>query len=125
MERYSLKKSIKLNPNNPGAIIVLKEHGVDIDALIVKVPVAHLKLLEGEYIAIDQPKRMDRKWKIVFEEVQGILFGNDNGYRYRLNPIGEDEFINPDDGASIEFNTKDKNAITFVIFGKYNFKKVK
>ncbi len=123
IENY--KKSIKLNPNNQGGIKILKEHGVDIDALIVKVPVEHLKLLEGEYIAIDQPKRMDRKWKIVFEEVQGILFGNDNGYRYRLNPIGEDEFINPDDGASIEFNTKDKNAITFVIFGKYNFKKVK
>ena len=123
IENY--KKSIKLNPNNQGGIKVLKEHGVDIDALIVKVPVEHLKLLEGEYIAIDLPKSMDRKWKIVFEEVQGILFGNDNGYRYRLNPIGKDEFINPDDGASVEFNTKDKNAITFVIFGKYNFKKVK
>lgn len=123
IENY--KKSIKLNPNNEGAINILKEHGVDIDALIVKVPVEHLKLLEGEYIATDQPKRMDRKWKIVIEEVQGVLFGNDNGYRYRLNPIGEDEFINPDDGASVKFNTKDKNAITFVIFGKYNFKKVK
>ena len=86
---------------------------------------AHLKLLEGEYIAVDSPKGRDGQWKIVFEEVEGVLFGNDNGYRYRLNPIGEDEFINPDDGASIAFNTKDKNAMTFVIFGKYTFKKVK
>lgn len=123
IENY--KKSIQLNPNNQGGINILKEHGVDIDALIVKVPVEHLKLLEGEYIAIDQPKGMDKKWKIMFEEVQGVLFGNDNGYRYRLNPIGEDEFINPDDGASLVFNTKDKNAITLVLFGKFNFKKAK
>lgn len=123
IENY--KKSIQLNPNNQGGINILKELGVDIDALIVKVPVEHLKLLEGEYIAIDQPQGMDKKWKIVFEEVQGVLFGNDNGYRYRLNPVGEDEFINPDDGASLAFNTKDKNAITFVLFGKFNFKKVK
>jgi len=123
IENY--KKSIKLNPNNQGGIDILKEHGVDIDALLVKVPVEHLKLLEGKYIAIDQPKGMDKKWKIVFEEVEGVLFGNDNGYRYSLNPIGDDAFINPDDGASVAFNTKDKNAITFVIFGKYKFEKVK
>lgn len=122
IENY--KKTIKLNPNNPGAITVLKEHGVDIDALIVKVPVEHLKLLEGEYLAINQPKGRDKEWKIVFEEVQGVLFGNDNGYRYRLNPIGQDDFVNPDDGASVAFNTKDKNAITFVLFGKFKFKKV-
>ena len=123
IENY--KKSIKLNPNNPGGIKILKEHGVDVDALLVKVPVAHLKLLEGEYIALNQPKGMDKEWKIVFDEEQGVLFGNDNGYRYSLNPIGEDKFINPDDGASVDFNTEDKNAITFVLFGKFNFKKVK
>lgn len=123
IENY--KKSVQLNPNNQGGINILKEHGVDIDALFVKVPVEHLKLLAGEYIVIDPPKGMNKEWKIVFEEVQGVLFGNDNGYRYRLHPIGEDEFINPDDGASLKFNTKDKNAITFVIFERYTFKKVK
>lgn len=119
------KKSVKLNPGNPNAIKILKEHGVDTDALLVKIPVEYLRLLAGEYIAIDQPKGRDKEWKIVFEEVDGVLFGNDNGYRYRLNPIGKDEFVNPDDGASIAFNSKNKNAITVVLFGKYNFKKVK
>jgi hypothetical protein len=52
------------------------------------------------------------------------LYGNDRGYRYRVLPVGGDgEFVNPDDGASLVFNTKDKNAITMVLFGNLNFKK--
>ena len=31
---------------------------------------------------------------------------------------------NPDDGASLVFDTKDKNAITMVLFGKVKFRKV-
>ena len=80
-----------------------------------------MKLLAGEYKAINQ----NREWKIVIEEVEGVLFGNDGGYRYRLNPVGNDRFINPDDGATIIFDTKNKKAITFVIFGKVKFEKMK
>ncbi|MEZ5044028.1 MAG: hypothetical protein R2828_29300 [Saprospiraceae bacterium] len=67
---------------------------------------------------------MNKEWKIEMEVVNGDLIGNDRGYRYKLVPMGNDEFVNPDDGASLVFDTKDKNAITFVIFGKYSFKKV-
>ena len=89
--------------------------------MITKVPVEHLKLLAGEYNAADQ----SRPWKIVIEEENGKLFGNDGGYRYKLNPVGDDKFINPDDGATLVFDAKDKEAVTFVIFGKVTFEKVK
>lgn len=118
IENY--KKSVQLNPDNNNGIEVLKKLGINTDSLSIKIPIEHLRILAGDYLAINQ----DREWKIEIEEVDGKLFGNDGGYRYKLNPIGGDQFINPDDGASLVFDTKDKNAITFVIFGKIKFKKV-
>jgi len=119
IENY--KKSVQLNPGNENGIHILKGLGVDTKDLIKKVPIEHLQLLAGAYRAIDQ----NRDWKIVMEEVDGQLFGNDGGYRYKLNPVGDDRFINPDDGATVVFDTKDKSAISFVIFGRVKFKKVR
>lgn len=118
IENY--KRSVQLNPGNENGIKILEGLGINTNTLIKKVPVEHLQLLAGEYTAIDQ----NRDWKIVIEEVDGELFGNDGGYRYKLNPVGDDKFINPDDGATVVFDTKDKDAITFVIFGRVKFKKV-
>jgi CubicO group peptidase (beta-lactamase class C family) len=118
IENY--KQSVKLNPGNEGGIKILKENGIKTDDLIKKVPVEYLKLLEGDYLNID-----DKEWKIKFNVVEGILYGNDRGYRYKVLPVGgEGEFVNPDDGASLVFDTKDKNAITLVLFGRAKFKKV-
>jgi hypothetical protein len=56
---------------------------------------------------------------------EGVLYGNDRGYRYKVLPIvGEGEFVNPDDGASLVFDTNDKNAITMVLFRREKFRKV-
>ncbi|HYV91799.1 MAG TPA: hypothetical protein VE978_08450, partial [Chitinophagales bacterium] len=115
-------KSVKLNPGNGGGLKVLKALGVNMDTLIKKVSIESLKLLEGEYKATNPPA--DKEWKIVFTVVNGELTGNDNGYRYKLIPVGENEFINPDDNASLVFDTKDKSAITLMLFGKFKFKKV-
>ncbi|MFK8008233.1 MAG: serine hydrolase [Saprospiraceae bacterium] len=117
----SYKKSVQLNPDNENGIKVLEGLGINTDDLIVKVPIEHLKLLAGEYKATNQ----SRDWKIVIEELDGKLFGNDGGYRYKLNPVGNDKFINPDDGATLVFDAKNKEAITFLIFGRVTFKKVK
>jgi CubicO group peptidase (beta-lactamase class C family) len=111
------KKSLELNPGSESGIKVLKELGEYSDTLIRKIPLAHLRLLEGEYVA------MDSDWKIQFKEEKGVLFGNDKGYRYKLVPVGENEFINPDDGASLVFDTKDKKEITLLLFGR-KFKKI-
>ena len=119
IENY--KKSVKLNPDNEGGIKILNGLGIDTNSLITKIPGEHLKLLAGDYKAINQ----SRDWKIVIEEVDGKLFGNDGGYRYKLNPVGDDKFINPDDGASLVFDAKNKEAITFLIFGRVTFEKVK
>ncbi len=79
----------------------------------------YLKLLEGEYQNVD-----NKEWKIIFAVEGGTLYGNDRGYRYKVLPVGgEGEFVNPDDGASLVFDTKDKNAITMVLFGRVKFKK--
>jgi CubicO group peptidase (beta-lactamase class C family) len=117
LENY--KKSVKLNPGNEGAIKILKANGIKTDDLIKKVSIEYLKLLEGEYLNAD-----NKEWKIKFEVAEGILYGNDRGYRYKVLPVGEGEFVNPDDGASLVFDTKDKNAITMVLFGREKFKKV-
>jgi CubicO group peptidase (beta-lactamase class C family) len=118
IENY--KKSVKLNPGNEPAIKILKDNGIKTDDLIKKVPIEYLKLLEGEYLNVD-----NKEWKINFEIREGILYGNDRGYRYKVLPIaGEGEFVNPDDGASLVFDTKDQHAITMVLFGRVKFKKV-
>jgi CubicO group peptidase (beta-lactamase class C family) len=117
IENY--KQSVKLNPGNVNGIKILKDNGIKTDDLIKKVPVEYLKLLEGEYLNVD-----NKEWKIKFEITEGILYGNDRGYKYKVLPVGaEGEFVNPDDGASLVFDTKDKNAITMVLFGRVRFRK--
>ena len=123
IENY--KKSVKLNPGNVGGVRILKELGVNTDNLIIKIPIEHLKLLEGEYKTTNQPTDMDGEWKIEFDVEDGVLYGNDRGYRYKLVSVGDDKFVNPDDGASLVFDTKDQNEITLVLFDKFKFKKVK
>ncbi|GAB5552557.1 MAG: hypothetical protein Sapg2KO_21480 [Saprospiraceae bacterium] len=117
IENY--KKSVQLNPKNENGVLVLKGFGIDVEELRIKIPVEHLQLLAGTY------KANDRDWKIIIEEKEGQLFGVDGGYRYSLNPIGQDQFINPDDGAKLVFDTKDKDALSFVIFGRVKFEKLK
>ncbi len=119
IENY--KKSVKLNPGNVSGIKILKDNGIKTDDLIKKVPLEYLKLLEGEYLGVD-----NKELKIKFEITEGVLYGNDRGYRYKVLPVGdgEGEFVNPDDGASLVFDTKDKNAITMVLFGRVKFRKV-
>jgi len=119
IENY--KQSVKLNPGNENGIKILKDNGVKTGDLIKKVPIEYLKLLEGEYLNVD-----DKDWKIKFDLADGILYGDDRGYRYKVLPVGEGEgeFVNPDDGASLVFDTKDKKAITMVLFRRVKFKKV-
>jgi CubicO group peptidase (beta-lactamase class C family) len=117
LENY--KKSVQLNPGNEGGIKVLQANGIKTDGLIKNVSVEYLKLLEGEYLNVD-----NKEWRIKFYVTEGILYGDDRGYRYRVLPVGEGAFINPDDGASLVFDIKDKAAITLVLFGKFKFKKM-
>jgi tetratricopeptide (TPR) repeat protein len=122
LENY--KKSLHLNPGSRNGLKVLKEAGIDTDTLIkkIKLPDGYLKLLEGEYHSTNEPNGGVRVVK--FMEEEGVLFGNDNGYRYKLIPMGDGKFINPDDGVSLIFDTKDKNAISLLLFGVLNLKKV-
>jgi tetratricopeptide (TPR) repeat protein len=87
----------------------------------VDVPAEYLKLLQGEYVSTNDIYIR----KIVFTELLGTLFGNDAGYTYRIIPVGGENFINPDDKASLIFNSKDKNAVSLLLFGKINLNKVK
>ncbi len=118
IENY--KKSVKLNPNNENGIKVLKGLGVNTDDLITKVSIESLKLLEGKYVEVGSTTPR----KIEFKEVNGILNGNEGSNPYQLTPVGENEFINPVDGISLIFNTRNKKEITLLLFGKVKFKKV-
>ncbi|MGC4022252.1 MAG: serine hydrolase domain-containing protein [Cyclobacteriaceae bacterium] len=119
LENYKL--SVKMNPGNEGGIKILKENSIKTDDLIKKVSVDYLKLLEGEYLNLD-----NKEWKIKFVVTEGTLFGNDKGYKYKVLPVGgEGEFINPDDGASFVFDTKNNSEITLVLSERHKFKMVK
>lgn len=118
------KKSLQLNPGSRNGLKRIKELGID-PSTVVKLPsvnLEELKLLEGVYLSTNQNNFMR---KITFAVQEGELTGEDNGYKYKLIAMGEGKFINPDDGASLVFDTKDKNAISLLLFGKINLKKVK
>lgn len=119
----NFKESVKLNPGNKNGLKRLKELGVNTEGLVKKYNVAmeELKLLEGDYVS-DPLNNLIRLIKFRVED--GVLVGNDNGYRYKLMPMGEGKFINPDDGASLVFDTKDKNAISLLLFRQITLKKV-
>ena len=118
IENY--KKSVIFNPNNENGLKVLHDLGIDTDALKIKTPMEQVNLIVGNYTIIDD----NRDWKIEIVHEMGELYAIDKGYKFRMHPVGDSKFINTDDGASLEFNFKNKNQITFVMFGKFNFKKI-
>lgn len=117
-------RSVRMNPGNENGLRVLQDLGVATDQLFEPVSLAHLQLLAGEYLAVQAAHEKRKEWKIQIEEKDGELYGIDRGYRYKLVSVGEDKFINPDDGASFQFDTTSKSAISLVLFEKYTFKKL-
>lgn len=103
--------------NEANNFTALKDSGIK----RADVSLAFLKMLEGEYVSTTEAGRIR---KIHFSEAMGELFGSENRYIYKIIPVGGGKFINPDDKASFVFDTKDKNAITLLFFGKVMFKKV-
>ncbi|MBL7911978.1 MAG: hypothetical protein JNJ41_13045 [Bacteroidia bacterium] len=120
--KENFKRSVQLNPGSQNGLNRLKELGVNIDEVIkpVKISLEELKLLEGVYLSTDQPNLMR---KITIKVEKETLTGEDNGYHYKLIPMGNGKFINPDDGESLVFDTKDKTAINMLLFGTINLKK--
>lgn len=88
----------------------------------INVPLEYLKQLEGEYTL---SKENNRNRTIKIEVVNGELRGNDHNYRYKLIPVAEGKFVNPDDGVTFVFDTRDKNNITLLFNGRLTLKKVK
>lgn len=120
IENY--KKSIRLNPENENGKTVLKELGVSTDDLIMKIPIAHLKLLEGEYIATS-----DANKKIIYALENGELVRKykDRDYTIKLVPIGNNEFVYLGRGIRVVFDTRDPNVIILTTPDKGEFKKAK
>ena len=117
IENY--RRSVKLNPGNENGIRVLQELGASTDDLIVSVPLEQLRQLAGEYVNIENVE-----WTIDIELKDGILFGNDRGYQFKMAPLGVDRFVNAENGSAVLFNTEDSEAITMEILGKFAFEKV-
>ena len=124
IENY--KQSVKLNPDNEHGIQVLKDLGESTDDLLHKVPVEHLKRLQGEYQATH-----DDSWRISVEIApmaigSQVLKCGDRFYpEFTLVPIGDDKFVNPRFGALWRFDTLDPNADPVMLFGEHKFNKVK
>ncbi|MBK8583426.1 MAG: hypothetical protein IPL86_16895 [Flavobacteriales bacterium] len=117
------KRSIQLNPDNTNGIQVLEGPGIATDDL-AKDPV--------ETADADRCVHRDQRdlepgpgVEDAIDEKDGQLYGNDADYRYKMVPTGDNSFVNPEDGTTLVFDTTKKKAISFVIFGKVVFKKVK
>ncbi len=89
---------------------------------IKKVPLEHLRILEGEYTATNPPSWSKHPWKFSFKEVNGDLVASDGSTRFKLVPLGDNEFLFPEERVSFLFNTKEELA-PGVTIGKFNFKK--
>ena len=120
IENY--KKSIQLNPENENGKTVLKELGVSTNDLIMKLPIGHLKLLEGEYISTSDA---DKKILYALENGELVRIYKDKDYTIKLIPIGNNEFVYLDLGIHVVFDTRDPNAIILMTPDKGEFKKVK
>ena len=103
-------------------MIILRALGINTDTLVINVPIDHLKLLAGEYKATNPPTKTE--WNIKIEVQNGELFGNDRGYRYKLVAKGKNDFVNPNDGATLVFDTMEMNNISFVLMGEFMFVKI-
>jgi tetratricopeptide (TPR) repeat protein len=114
------KKSVALNPGNQNGLKILEELGVDISNIIHKISAAQLKILEGEYYAEN-----DEDWVMKINLINGILQVKERNMQYDLFPISDTKFVNQKFGASLEFNSQYKNAITFLYSGRTTFKKAK
>jgi len=116
------KKSIRLNPENEHGKNVLKELGVPTDDLIIKIPIGHLKLLEGEYISTSDA---DKKIVYAVENKELVRIYKDRNYTIKLVPIGNNEFVYLDLGLHVVFDTRNPNAIILTTPDKGEFKKVR
>lgn len=118
----SYKHSIQLNPGNDNGIKVLKRLGESTDDIHLKVPIEHLKLLEGEYLSTSGTDK-----KILYEVQNGELLRTykDRDYTIKLVPITNNEFVYLDRGLYVMFDTRDPNAIVLKVPVEGEFKKVK
>ena len=119
IENY--KYSVLLNPENENGKSVLKKLGISTNDIAQKIPIAHLKLLEGEYISPDA----DKKITYAVENGELLRTYKDRDFTIRLIPIGNNEFLYLDRGIHVAFDTTDPNAIILTVPGEGNFKKVK
>ena len=122
-DKENYLKSVQMNPGNENGMKVLKDLGVSTDNLVKKVPLEMLKHLEGDYLIMNPQSESDKHWTNSFRVEKGALTGNDGGYRYKLVPVGENSFVNPDDGATLIFDTKNAKEITVTIFGRFKFRR--
>ena len=80
-------------------------------------------MLVGTYSESTQPDDEEESI-ITLEEKDGQLYGNDGNYRYRLIPVEENVFVNPDDGEKLVFNVNETDSIYFNLFGDKKFEKL-
>lgn len=120
IENY--KTSIKLNPENENGKTILKNLGVSINDLVIKLPIEYLKLLEGEYISTS-----DQEKKIVYAIENGELVRvyKDRDRKIRLIPIGNNEFVYLDLGLHVVFDINNPKTIILTTSDKGEYKKIK
>lgn len=122
IENY--RKSVELNPGNQNGIKILKEMGQDVDDLLVKVPLEHLQTLEGQYKAAGKYNNDGESWILTIELENGELICSERNMQYTLIPVSQDEFVNQNYRATLQFNSTNSEALSLLYSGDIKFDKI-
>lgn len=120
VENY--KYSIRLNPENQNALNILKKLGESLEDIHLKLPLEHLELLEGEYLATSGTDKIIR---YAVRNGEFLRVYKDSDFTSRLLPIARNEFVYMGRGLHVVFDTKDPNSIILKVPGEGEFKKIK
>ncbi len=95
-----------------------------VEGKIKKVPIEHLRLLEGEYVSDNSPKEVKHPEKFLIKIENGKLVASERSTRFNLIPLGSNEFLIPQEGVSLLFTTNE-GQVTGLTFADFKFKKIK
>ena len=91
---------------------------------IKKIPIEHLRLLEGEYVSDLSTKEVKHPKKFLIKVANGKLVAIDGSTRFNLIALGSNEFLIPQEGVSLLFTTSE-GQVTGLTFADFKFKKIK
>jgi len=118
VENY--KHSVLLNPKSPTGLAALKEFGIPIEDVIIKLPLEQVEILQGDYTSESTDKI------VTYSVLDGKLTRTykDRDATINLTPIGNNQFLYQERDVHVSFNPGDSESVVLTVVGKRSYKKV-